>query len=438
MLEKVKKYIEDKHLLKPLSTVVVGVSGGMDSMALLDILTLLDYRCIAAHCNFHLRGEESDRDAEFVKNWCKNVDIEFISVDFDTLAYARDKKISIEMAARELRYQWFELVRQKFEAEVIAVAHHRDDAIETVLLNLLRGTGIKGLTGISPKKGNIVRPLLCVLRNEIEQYLDERNIPFVTDSTNYDDTITRNYLRLNVIPMLEKLNPSAKNAIFRTSQNIAEAYNIYENAIETLKKEVMIGEKISIEKLKNTPSPVSVLFEILSSFGFNSSVVEDIIDNLDTTSGKVFFSERYRVIKDRQYLLLSKIADCNNFDTEIIIYEGMTEILYPIHLKINVVNINSIEVNKSGRFLFSDAEKVRFPLKLRKWKDGDWFVPFGMKGKKKLSDYFTDCKFDLLEKENQWILESDGQIIWIVGKRNDERFKVSDHTNKVLMIEWVE
>ncbi|MBZ4675127.1 MAG: tilS, partial [Dysgonamonadaceae bacterium] len=149
MLEKVKKYIEDKHLLKPSSTVVVGVSGGMDSMALLDILTLLDYRCIAAHCNFHLRGEESDRDAEFVKNWCKNVDIEFTSVDFDTLAYARDKKISIEMAARELRYQWFELVRQKFEAEAIAVAHHRDDAIETVLLNLLRGTGIKGLTGIS-------------------------------------------------------------------------------------------------------------------------------------------------------------------------------------------------------------------------------------------------------------------------------------------------
>jgi tRNA(Ile)-lysidine synthase len=238
--------------------------------------------------------------------------------------------------------------------------------------------------------------------------------------------------------MLEKLNPSAKNAIFRTFQNVGEAYHIYEDAIEKLKKEVMNGEKISIEKLKNTPSPVSVLFEILSSFGFNSSVVEDIIDNLDTTSGKVFFSERYRVIKDRQYLVLSEIADSNNFDTEIIIYEGMTEILYPIHLKINVVNINSIEMNKSGRFLFSDAEKVRFPLKLRKWKEGDWFVPFGMKGKKKLSDYFTDCKFDLLEKENQWILESDGQIIWIVGKRNDERFKVSDHTNNVLMIEWVE
>ncbi|OPZ13703.1 MAG: tRNA(Ile)-lysidine synthase [Bacteroidetes bacterium ADurb.BinA261] len=438
MLEKVKKYIDDKQLLNPSSTVVVGVSGGMDSMALLDILTLLSYRCIAAHCNFHLRGEESDRDAEFVKNWCKNVDIEFTSVDFDTLAYARDKKISIEMAARELRYQWFEIVRQKYEAEVIAVAHHRDDAIETVLLNLLRGTGIKGLTGISPKKGNIVRPLLCVSRNEIEQYLNERNIPFVTDSTNYDDTITRNYLRLNVIPMLEKLNPSAKNAIFRTSQNVGEAYHIYEDAIEKLKKEVMNGEKISIEKLKNTPSPVSVLFEILSSFGFNSSVVEDIIDNLDTTSGKVFFSERYQVIKDRQYLLLSKISDSNNFDTEIIIYEGMTEILYPIHLKINVVNINSIEVNKSGRFLLSDAEKVRFPLKLRKWKEGDWFVPFGMKGKKKLSDYFTDCKFDLLEKERQWILESDGRIVWIVGKRNDERFKVSDHTNNVLMIEWVE
>jgi tRNA(Ile)-lysidine synthetase, N-terminal domain/tRNA(Ile)-lysidine synthetase, C-terminal domain len=438
MLEKVKKYIEDKHLLKPSSTVVVGVSGGMDSMALLDILTLLDYRCIAAHCNFHLRGEESDRDAEFVKNWCKNVDIEFTSVDFDTVAYARDKKISIEMAARELRYQWFELVRQKFEAEAIAVAHHRDDAIETVLLNLLRGTGIKGLTGISPKKGNIVRPLLCVSRNEIEQYLDERNIPFVTDSTNYDDTITRNYLRLNVIPMLKKLNPSAKNAIFRTSQNIAEAYNIYENAIETLKKEVMIGEKISIEKLKNTPSPLSVLFEILAPLGFNASVVKDIIDNLNSSSGKVFLSTQYRVIKDRQFLLLSKIGDASNIGYEIFIHEGTNEILFPIHLKISVVNKNTIYVNKPGRFLFSDAEKVRFPLKLRKWKDGDWFVPFGMKGKKKLSDYFTDCKFDLLEKENQWILESDGQIIWIVGKRNDERFKVSDHTNNVLMIEWVE
>jgi len=438
MLEKVKKYIDDKQLLNPSSTVVVGVSGGMDSMALLDILTLLSYRCIAAHCNFHLRGEESDRDAEFVKNWCKNVDIEFTSVDFDTLAYARDKKISIEMAARELRYQWFEIVRQKYEAEVIAVAHHRDDAIETVLLNLLRGTGIKGLTGISPKKGNIVRPLLCVSRNEIEQYLNERNIPFVTDSTNYDDTITRNYLRLNVIPMLEKLNPSAKNAIFRTSQNVGEAYHIYEDAIEKLKKEVMNGEKISIEKLKNTPSPVSVLFEILSSFGFNSSVVEDIIDNLDTTSGKVFLSTQYRVIKDRQFLLLSKIGDASNIGYEIFIHEGTNEILFPIHLKISVVNKNTINVNKPGRFLFSDAEKVRFPLKLRKWKEGDWFVPFGMKGKKKLSDYFTDCKFDLLEKENQWILESDGQIIWIVGKRNDERFKVSDHTNNVLMIEWVE
>jgi tRNA(Ile)-lysidine synthase len=438
MLEKVKKYIDDKHLLNPSSTVVVGVSGGTDSMALLDILTLLNYRCIAAHCNFHLRGEESDRDAEFVKNWCKNSDIEYISIDFDTQEYARYKKISIEMAARELRYKWFEIVRQQYEAEVIAVAHHRDDSVETVLLNLLRGTGIRGLIGISPKKGNIVRPLLCVSRNEIEEYLKERNISFVTDSTNYDDAITRNYLRLNVIPMMEKLNPSAKNAIFRTTQNVGEAYNIYENAIETLKKGVMSGEKISIEKLKKTPSPVSVLFEILSPLGFNSSVVEDIIDNLNSSSGKVFLSKQYRVIKDRHFLLLSKIADTNNSDSEILIHEGTNEILWPIHLKISVVNKNKIDVNKPGRFLFSDAEKVRFPLKLRKWKEGDWFVPFGMKGKKKLSDYFTDCKFDLLEKESQWILESEGQIVWIVGKRNDERFKVSDHTDNVLMIEWVE
>lgn len=435
MLRRVEKYIEKKELLAPNSKVIVGLSGGADSMALLDILTLLGYRCIATHCNFHLRGEESNRDAAFVKQWCKTTDIEFTSIDFDTEGYAADKKISIEMAARELRYRWFEIIRKQYNAQVIAVAHHKDDSIETVLLNLVRGTGIHGLTGIAPKNGYIVRPLLCLSRLDVENYLDERGIPHVLDSTNNEAIYVRNFLRLNIIPELEKLNPVVKDAISRTSDNIAEAEKVYNSAIEKDIRQVFSENKIDISELHKTASPQSVLFELLSPLGFQSSVIDDVLNCLDGISGKVFYSNEYRLIKDREYLLLDKIGQEEQKD-EILIDKTSQEITHPIHLNINLKqNDNSIE--KDANKLSADADKLTFPLVLRKWKQGDWFIPFGMKGRKKLSDYFSDQKFSLKDKEDCWILTSGDDIVWIVGERSDNRFRVTEETKNVLCVERV-
>lgn len=436
MLRRVEKFIEKKELLVPNAKVIVGLSGGADSMALLDILTLLGYTCIAAHCNFHLRGEESNSDAAFVKQWCKSTDIELTSIDFDTEGYAADKKISIEMAARELRYRWFEIIRQQYEAHAIAVAHHKDDSIETVLLNLTRGTGIHGLTGIAPKNGYVVRPLLCLSRLEVENYLEERDIPHVLDSTNNETIYVRNFLRLNTIPELEKLNPSVKDAIFRTSDNITEAEKVYKRAIENDICRVFSDNKIDISELLKTASPQSVLFELLSPLGFQSSVIDDILNSLEGVSGKVFYSNKHRLIKDREYLLLDKIGKGESQNEEFFIDKFSQEITIPVHLNIKLrENDNYIE--KAADKLYADVEKLTFPLVLRKWKQGDWFVPFGMKGRKKLSDYFSDQKFSLKDKENCWILTSGDDVVWIVGERSDNRFRVTEETKNVLCVERV-
>jgi len=434
MLQKIKTYIAKKCLLETNAALIVGLSGGADSMALLDILTLLGYRCIAAHCNFHLRGEESDGDAKFVKKWCKGNNIEFTSIDFDTRQYAADKKISVEMAARELRYTWFEIVRKQFNADAIAVAHHRDDSVETVLLNLIRGTGISGLSGISPKNGKVVRPMLCVTRAEIENYLQEREIPFRTDSTNNENIYIRNHIRLSVLPMLQKLNPSVSESIFRTSENLAETEKVYKKVIDIDIKSVLQNDKIDIEKLKQTVSPQSVLFEILSPLGFHPSVIEDVKNGLDASSGKVFLSSTHRLIKDRTYFLIDRIEKSESNNQIYLINAISHEISNPICLDIKLIDVPE-SILKNNKILYADAGKLSFPLILRKWQAGDWFIPFGMKGKKKLSDFFTDQKFNLKEKEQTWVLLSDEDVVWIVGYRPDERFKITSKTRNVLQIE---
>lgn len=436
MLRAVEKYIEKKKLLTPYAKVIVGLSGGADSMSLLDILTLLGYTCVAAHCNFHLRGEESNRDAAFVKQWCKNTDVEFTSVDFDTHAYAADKKISIEMAARELRYRWFEMIRVQYNAEAIAVAHHKDDSVETVLLNLVRGTGIHGLTGISPKNGYVIRPLLCLTRLDVDNYLKERDIPHVFDSTNSDDIYVRNFLRINILPKLEELNPSVKEAIFRTSNHVAEAEKIYNRYIEKAKEKVFSENRIDIAALKETASPQSVLFELLSPLGFHSSVIEDVVSSLDAISGKVFYSNNYRIIKDRDYLLLDSNVVENQKEEIHLIDKVSQQITNPITLNISIKE-NSNRIIKDKNKLFADVDKLSFPLVLRKWQPGDWFIPFGMKGRKKLSDYFTDQKFSLKDKENTWVLVSGDDILWIVGERSDNRYRITENTKNVLFIEFL-
>ncbi|CEA15778.1 MAG TPA: tRNA lysidine(34) synthetase TilS [Fermentimonas caenicola] len=437
MIDRVQKFIQSEKLLPHNAKVIVGLSGGMDSMVLLDLLVLLEYRCIAAHCNFHLRGAESDRDADFVRKWCKNTDIPFTSIDFDTTGYAEDRKISIEMAARELRYEWFEILRKQYEADAIAVAHHRDDSVETVLLNLIRGTGIKGLSGISPRNGYVVRPLLTVSRSEIEDYIIERELPYVTDSTNDQDIYLRNYLRLNVIPKLEVVNPSVKESIIRTSKNISEAEKIYSESIREYIDVVFINDKINIPMLKKTASPQSVLFELLSPLGFTSSTIEDIFQSMDSTPGKVFLSDRYRVIKDRSDFILEKITSDIISDEHYLIEEESKEITFPVRFNLRKEK-TPVKIEKKKNILYADADKLKFPLIMRRWKAGDWFIPFGMNGKKKLSDYFTDRKFSLKDKKEAWVILSGENIVWIVNERSDNRYKITDESKNIFIIEYVD
>jgi tRNA(Ile)-lysidine synthase len=406
----------------------------MDSMALIDVLIRLGYHCIAAHCNFHLRGAESDRDARFVKEWCEDAGIPLISVDFNTRRHAADNKLSIEMAARELRYDWFEAVRREQEAEAVAVAHHRDDSVETVLLNLIRGTGIKGMSGIAARNRHVIRPLLPVSRSEIEEYVAKRNIPHVVDSTNQEDIYVRNAIRLNIIPALEAINPKVKEAIHRTSLHLAEAEKVYDRSIRESIDTLFRGNRIDIRRLRETASPRAVLFEILSPLGFDPSTIRAVYRSMEGEPGRQFHARSYRLIKDREFFILDQPGEGLPEPAEYLVDEGVSEIRSPLRLTLRVENM-PVEIRKERRYLYMDADKVAFPLLLRKWRQGDWFIPFGMKGRKKLSDFFTDIKLSIKEKEEAWVLLSGNDIAWVVGERADDRFRVTGETKRVLVVE---
>lgn len=436
MRDLVRAYIEKYQLLTENRPVLVGVSGGADSIALLTILVELGYSCIAAHCNFHLRGEESLRDERFTKEYVEELQIPFVKIDFETEQYAAENHLSIEMAARELRYRWFEEQRVHWGAQAIAVAHHRDDNVETFLMNLIRGTGIRGLSGIQPKNGFVVRPMLAVSREEIQNWFAKRNLSYVTDSTNLSDAYTRNFIRLRILPLLEEVNPSVKKAIARTSEHLAATEVIYLQVIEEARKEVFDSEnRLSIAALMKYPAPNSVLYELLKVYGFSRSVVEDIYSSLTKESGKVFFSSSFRLIKDRDYLLFSPLV--KEEIQEYILNGDEKEWIGPIELSFeSVVITTDFQIRKEKNIAYFDADKLTFPLTLRKWQEGDWFIPFGMKGRKKLSDYFSDRKFSRLEKEQTWLLCSGDTIIWIVGERSDNRFCLDKMTKRALVVNF--
>lgn len=436
MRDLVRAYIEKYQLLTENRPVLVGVSGGADSIALLTILVELGYSCIAAHCNFHLRGEESLQDERFTKEYVEKLQIPFVKIDFETEQYAAENHLSIEMAARELRYRWFEEQRVHWGAQAIAVAHHRDDNVETFLMNLIRGTGIRGLSGIQPKNGFVVRPMLAVSREEIQNWFAKRNLSYVTDSTNLSDAYTRNFIRLRILPLLEEVNPSVKKAIARTSEHLAATEAIYLQVIEEARKEVFDSEnRLSIAALMKYPAPNAVLYELLKVYGFSRSVVEDIYSSLTKESGKVFFSSSFRLIKDRDYLLFSPLV--KEEIQEYILNGDEKEWIGPIELSFeSVVITTDFQIRKEKNIAYFDADKLTFPLTLRKWQEGDWFIPFGMKGRKKLSDYFSDRKFSRLEKEQTWLLCSGDTIIWIVGERSDNRFCLDKMTKRALVVNF--
>lgn len=436
MITQVQQYISYHKLLTKQSKVIVGLSGGPDSMVLIHILLHLGYECIAAHCNFHLRGEDSNNDEKFVIKWCEENGVSLNVISFDTHAFAANNKISIEMAARDLRYSWFEKLRKKDNADVIAIAHHKDDSVETILINLIRGTGIKGLTGIPVKNKYIIRPLLGVSRSEIMKYITSNDIQYVTDLTNEKDIYTRNTLRLKVLPILETINPSVKNSILTTSANLQEVEKIYDNYIKDALTFVLKDNQINIAQLKKTHSPQSLLFEILSPLGFTPSVIEDISNNLDSIPGKIYLSNDYRLLKDREYLIIYDDEVDKHLKNEYLIYSDYSAINSPFPMKVKIFeNDTQFKIEKRSTKLQVDFDKLSFPLILRKWKKGDWFIPFGMTGKKKISDFFTDNKLNLLDKEAVWVITSGEDIVWIVDHRVDNRFRIRKETKSIFTID---
>ena len=433
----VAEYIDRGKLLSLNDKVLVALSGGADSVALLRLLLQLGYCCEAAHCNFHLRGEESCRDEEFVKMLCRTCDVPLHIVHFETKEYAQEHHLSIEMAARVLRYSWFEQLRKEGSFDVIAIAHHRDDSVETFLLNLIRGTGINGLCGIRARNGFIVRPLLEVGRDDILSYLGSLGQDFVTDSTNMQDEYMRNKIRLNILPMMESINPSVKESIAATASRLEEAAHIYNKVMDEGRQRVLDEQGISIERLLDESAPKSLLFELISPLGFNASQTDEIFRSLDGQPGKQFFSAGWRILKDRTYLLLQRLDEVSKTDDLPKELPDKGELIYYKEKSIYVtkeVYTPDFRIPKERNVACLDTRKLTFPLTIRHWKAGDSFIPFGMKGKKLVSDYLTDRKFSRKAKEETYVVCSGEKIAWLVGERSDDRFRVDDKTEEVVIL----
>ena len=373
MLSKVKDYIKKHKLLSLSDLYIVALSGGADSVALLLLLDEMGYKVHALHCNFHLRGEESDRDERFCEDLCLKKNIPFHRIHFDTLMYAETHKMSVEMAARELRYRYFEQLRKDIGAEGICVAHHQDDTVETVLLNLVRGTGLRGLTGIQPRNGAILRPLLCVTRTEIEAYLETKQQDYVTDSTNLETDFVRNKIRLQVVPLLRQLNPAVSENIVRTAEHLTEAQKVLDAVVDTYKG----SNQLDLCALQQVGSAEYIVFEWLKQYGFNGSQVQQVIS---AETGSIFSSPTgYEVLKDRDRLLVEPTIMAF---TPIRIPEEGTYVL-PDDRRLNVRRSNPF-VSKDSHEATLDARQVRFPLTVRRVEEGDWMIPYGMTGRKLL------------------------------------------------------
>ncbi len=424
MLSKVKDYIKKHKLLSLSDLYIVALSGGADSVALLLLLDEMGYKVHALHCNFHLRGEESDRDERFCEDLCLKKNIPFHRIHFDTLMYAETHKMSVEMAARELRYRYFEQLRKDIGAEGICVAHHQDDTVETVLLNLVRGTGLRGLTGIQPRNGAILRPLLCVTRTEIEAYLATKQQDYVTDSTNLETDFVRNKIRLQVVPLLRQLNPAVSENIVRTAEHLTEAQKVLDAVVDTYKG----SNQLDLCALQQVGSAEYIVFEWLKQYGFNGSQVQQVIS---AETGSIFSSPTgYEVLKDRDRLLVEPTIMAF---TPIRIPEEGTYVL-PEDRRLNVRRSNPF-VSKDSHEATLDARQVRFPLTVRRVEEGDWMIPYGMTGRKLLSDLMTDLKMSLFDRRRQLVVvDAQGAVVWAIGLRTDHRCRVTDATQEVIAI----
>lgn len=433
MISKFKNHLANNFSLLANKNLFLAISGGIDSMVLLHLFQQLDYNFEILHCNFQLREEESNKDFEFVQNYAKQINIPFLHIDFDTKTYAKSHQLSIQVAARQLRYDWFnqQLTEKKFD--YLLTAHHLDDDVETFIINFSRGTGLDGLVGIPVKNEKIIRPLLPFSRKEIEDYVNENNLKWREDSSNSSDKYLRNNIRNHIIPSLKSLNSNFLISFQSTLNNLKQAQSLVEDATILVYQQIVSDEeglkKINLKKLKLLPNFEAYLYQWLNPFGF--SAWEDIYNLVESQSGKQIFSEKYQLLKDRDFLILSPKSERVN-NEEFLITKNQKLVNFPIKLAICKATDISVDTNQS---IFVDENKLHFPLQLRKWQTGDFFFPFGMNGKsKKVSKFFKDEKLSLLEKENTWLLCSDNQIIWVVGMRQDERFKTTTATKQILQI----
>lgn len=427
-------------LLTSTDKVLLTLSGGIDSMVMLHLFQQSSYKIGIAHCNFGLRGKEADADELLVKETANKANIPFFSIRFDTKSYARKHGISIQMAARELRYTWFQEISLKNNFTYIATAHHRDDVLETFFVNLLRKTGLKGLSGIKAKNTNIIRPLLTFSKQEIQEYAKKNNILYREDKSNKSDYYTRNYIRHHIIPAFRKLQDNFDEALSETIHIINNQETIYNLHVENVKQQIMKSDNsmhsIDIEKLKKLSNPNVYLFECIYPFGFNASQTDSILSSLNNTSGKLFISDTHSILKDRDKLLIRPNLNNERNQYQYIEKTFVNDCLEYSNLCLHLMPYSQdFCFEKKMDIAYFDADKIKYPLVVRKWEQGDFFYPFGMKGKKKLSDFFTDKKVSIFDKEMLDILcNGNGDILWIIGLRSDNRYRITSQTKKVLKI----
>jgi len=441
MIQEFRNFIEDNDLLTGKGKVLMAVSGGIDSMAMSHLFIVSDIPSGIAHCNFNLRGKESDMDEAFVKRFAAKHKIPFHTVRFDTSGYAVEKGISIQMAARELRYRWFEEIRSGHNYESIAIAHNLNDNVETFLINLSRGTGIAGLTGMRPRFNNIIRPLLFATRKAISDFSVTNKIKFREDRSNSETKYVRNKIRHSILPLFRELNPSFDVTISETAERFGEINEIVSSYIAGIKK-VSSEDKnhmltFNASDLKKVNPQKTVLFELFRPYGLSPAQVGEMIKLISSKSGQKLLTRTHCITKNRNVIIVTQHGEFPGYHFQADTAEALK----------NVPGIISAVIKKAGKgfkipvsssIACLDAEKVMFPMEVRKWVAGDFFYPLGMRSRKKLSDYFIDRKYSVPEKERQLVLESSGDIIWVIGERIDNRFRVTDDTKKVLVIKYLD
>ena len=424
MINTVKQYIAEHHLLSENHPVFIAVSGGRDSVALLDIMDKMRREYIVLHCNFYLRGEESYRDELFVRDLCERYNAQLIVHHFDTKQYAQEHGVSIEMAARELRYTWFDEMCLKLKIDSVAVAHHQDDQAETLMLNIIRGTGLRGLCAMKSRNGNIIRPMLCVNRQQIDKYINDNNLQYIDDSTNNETIYKRNKLRHEILPLMREMNPNILETLNRETKIFQQTNLLLDYYINKDKERYCRTDKdsieIDIEQLRQHPLAQDLLYELIRGYGFSREQCSLICDNLDGQSGKRYISNNYELLKDRTTLF---VYPRKNEDS-------VPQIIVERRQRQPQEHFPPTKANHA----FFDVKILDRPLSLRHWQYGDTFYPLGMKQSRKLSDFFTDQKISIKRKSELWLLMSGEDIAWIIGERIDNRYKVKNNSSEIVEI----